>query len=442
MGEVKLLFEHAGDPSFATLKGYEAKGGYRALKKALKMERQQVIDEVKASGLRGRGGAGFPTWIKWNGIPKNKSQRHNVLCNADEGEPGTFKDKQLMEQCPHELVEGMIIAGYATQADVGYVYIRGEFVDAARSMRKAIDEARKAGYLGKNILGSKWDYEIHIHMGAGSYECGEESAMMSSVMGERGMPRLKFPHAPLPTIAGLWDTPTLINNVETFCCVPFILDRGGEWYATLGASTKNSRGTKIFSVSGHVNRPGNYEIEFGTPLKELLDLAGGMKGGTLKACVPGGSSVPILDAERTGRAILGYEEMADVQSMVGSGGCMFLNEHTCIVTFIWRTAQFYARESCGKCTPCREGTRWLVQVLDRIRRGAGQPGDVDLLLDICSQIDGRSFCGLGDAAAWPVQGAIRVFREEFEHFIRTGRSIVATPEAFAMFPEPVAAPTA
>lgn len=266
--------------------------------------------------------------------------------------------------------------------------------------------------------------------------------MMSSVMGERGMPRLKFPHAPLPTIAGLWDTPTLINNVETFCCVPFILDRGGEWYATLGASTKNSRGTKIFSVSGHVNRPGNYEIEFGTPLKELLDLAGGMKGGKLKACVPGGSSVPILDAERTERAILGYEEMADVQSMVGSGGCMFLNEHTCIVTFIWRTAQFYARESCGKCTPCREGTRWLVQVLDRIRRGAGQPGDIDLLLDICSQIDGRSFCGLGDAAAWPVQGAIRVFREEFEHFIRTGRSLVETSEAIAMFPEPVAAPSA
>ncbi|BBO23299.1 MAG: NADH-quinone oxidoreductase subunit F [Chthonomonadaceae bacterium] len=442
MGEVKLLFEHAGDPSFATLEGYEAKGGYCALKKALKRERQQVIDEVKASGLRGRGGAGFPTWIKWNGIPKNKNLRHNVLCNADEGEPGTFKDKQLMEQCPHELVEGMIIAGYATQADVGYIYIRGEFVDAARSMRKAIDEARKAGYLGKNILGSKWDYEIHIHMGAGSYECGEESAMMSSVMGERGMPRLKFPHAPLPTIAGLWDTPTLINNVETFCCVPFILDRGGEWYATLGASTKNSRGTKIFSVSGHVNRPGNYEIEFGTPLKELLDLAGGMKGGKLKACVPGGSSVPILDAERTERAILGYEEMADVQSMVGSGGCMFLNEHTCIVTFIWRTAQFYARESCGKCTPCREGTRWLVQVLDRIRRGAGQPGDIDLLLDICSQIDGRSFCGLGDAAAWPVQGAIRVFREEFEHFIRTGRSLVETSEAIAMFPEPVAAPSA
>ncbi|RIK00817.1 MAG: NADH-quinone oxidoreductase subunit F [Armatimonadetes bacterium] len=442
MGEVKLLFEHAGDPSFATLEGYEAKGGYRALKKALKKERQQVIDEVKASGLRGRGGAGFPTWIKWNGIPKNKNLRHNVLCNADEGEPGTFKDKQLMEQCPHELVEGMIIAGYATQADVGYIYIRGEFVEAARSMRKAIDEARKAGYLGKNILGSKWDYEIHIHMGAGSYECGEESAMMSSVMGERGMPRLKFPHAPLPTIAGLWDTPTLINNVETFCCVPFILDRGGEWYATLGASTKNSRGTKIFSVSGHVNRPGNYEIEFGTPLKELLDLAGGMKGGKLKACVPGGSSVPILDAERTVRAILGYEEMADVQSMIGSGGCMFLNEHTCIVTFIWRTAQFYARESCGKCTPCREGTRWLVQVLDRIRRGAGQPGDIDLLLDICSQIDGRSFCGLGDAAAWPVQGAIRVFREEFEHFIRTGRSLVETSEAIAMFPEPVAAPSA
>lgn len=425
MAELKLLFEHAGDPAYASLAGYQAKGGYQGLKKALGMERQAVIDQVKASGLRGRGGAGFPTWIKWNGIEKEKTHPHHfILCNADEGEPGTFKDKQIMEQTPFLLIEGMTIAAFATQADLGYIYIRGEFVDAARALRSAIDEAYAAGYLGKNIQGSGLDFDLHIHMGAGSYECGEESALMSSLMGERGMPRLKFPHAPLPTVAGLFDMPTVINNVETFACAPSILDMGGEWYATLGASTKNSRGTKIFSVSGHVNKPGNYEIEFGTTLMELLELAGGMKGGALKACVPGGSSVPMIDAEACAKAIIGYEEMAEVGSMVGSGGCIFLNEHTCIVEFIWRTALFYARESCGKCTPCREGTKWMLQILERIVQGNGQEGDKELLLDICSQIDGRSFCGLGDAAAWPVAGAIKVFPEEFDHYIANRRSMV------------------
>ncbi len=435
MAEYKLLFEHAHDPKYRTLEGYLGKGGYEGLKKALGMERQAIIDEIKASGLRGRGGAGFPTWIKWNGIPKDKKTTHYVLCNADEGEPGTFKDKQIMEQTPFHLVEGMTIAGFATQADVGYIYIRGEFVDSARALRAAIDEAYAKGYLGKNILGSGFDFDLHIHLGAGSYECGEESALMSSLMGERGMPRLKFPHAPLPTIAGLWDKPTVINNVETYCCAPFIINKGGEWYATLGAGTKNSRGTKLFSVSGHVNNPGNFEIEFGTTLMELLEMAGGMKGGKLKACVPGGSSVPIINAEDCERAILGYEEMAEVKSMVGSGASMFLNEHTCIVSFTWRTALFYANESCGKCTPCREGTKWMLQILDRIVRGNGQPGDMELLVDITKQIDGRSFCGLGDAAAWPVAAAIRVFPEEFEYYIKHGRSMVTSPESFAMAPK-------
>ncbi len=429
MGELKLLLKHAGDPAYATLKGYEATGGYKSLKKAIKSERQAVIDEVKKSGLRGRGGAGFPTWIKWNGIPKEKKGAHYILCNADEGEPGTFKDKELMERTPHLLIEGMILGGWATQGDAGYLYIRGEFVDAAKACRKAIDEAYKAGYLGKNILGSGWDFDLYLHMGAGSSECGEESALMSSLMGERGMPRLKFPHAPLPTVSGLFDRPTVINNVETYACVPFIIQNGGEWYASMGASTKNSRGTKIFSVSGHVNKPGNYEIEFGTTLKELIELAGGMKGGALKACVPGGSSVPILDADMTNRAVLGYEEMSEVKSMVGSGGCIVLNEHTCIVTFIWRTAQFYMNESCGKCTPCREGTRWLFQILDRILKGGGRMEDLDLLQQICDQIDGRSFCGLGDAAAWPVAGALRVFRKEFEDYIAKGALV--TKDAIA-----------
>jgi len=434
MAEYKLILEHAHDPAFATFAGYQKTGGFKALEKALGMERQAVIDEVKASGLRGRGGAGFPTWIKWNGIPKEKKSPSYVLCNADEGEPGTFKDKQIMEQTPFLLIEGMTIAGYATQSEVGYIYIRGEFVDAARALRSAIDEAYAKGMLGKNIFGKGFDFDLYIHMGAGSYECGEESALMSSLMGERGMPRLKFPHAPLPTIAGLWDRPTLINNVETYACAPFIVNRGGEWYSTIGASTKNSRGTKIFSVSGHVNKPGNYEIEFGTPLKELLEMAGGVKGGKLKACVPGGSSVPIITAEDVDKAIIGYEEMSDVKSMVGSGGCMFLNEHTCLVNFIWRTALFYANESCGKCTPCREGTRWMLQILDRIRRGLGQPGDIELLKDICSQIDGRSFCGLGDAAAWPVAAALRVFPEEFEYFIANGKSIVTSQDSLVMAP--------
>jgi NADH-quinone oxidoreductase subunit F len=357
-----------------------------------------------------------------------------VLCNADEGEPGTFKDKQLMEETPFLLVEGMTIAGFATQSEQGYVYIRGEFIDAARAVRRAIDQAYAAGLLGKNILGSGFNYDLDIHLGAGSYECGEESALMSSLMGERGMPRLKFPHAPLPTVAGLWERPTLINNVETYCCAPFIINNGGEWYASLGASTKNSRGTKLFSVSGHVNKPGNYEIEFGTPLKELLEMAGGVKGGKLKACIPGGSSVPIITAEDVDRAIIGYEEMSEVKSMVGSGGCMFLNEHTCIVTLIWRTSLFYANESCGKCTPCREGTKWMLQILDRIRQGHGLEGDIELLKEICSQIDGRSFCGLGDAAAWPVAAALRVFPEEFEYFIKNGRSIVDSELSLVMAP--------
>ncbi|MBL8088039.1 MAG: NADH-quinone oxidoreductase subunit NuoF [Chthonomonas sp.] len=434
MAETKLLLEHSHDPAYRTLKGYQATGGYDGLRKAIAMERQAVIDEIKASNLRGRGGAGFPTWIKWNGIEKTKTQPHYMICNADEGEPGTFKDKQLMETTPFLLIEGMTIGGFATQADAGYIYIRAEFVDAAKALRSAIDEAYAAGLLGKNIMGSGYDFDLYIHLGAGSYECGEESALMSSLMGERGMPRLKFPHAPLPTVAGVWDRPTIINNVETYACAPFILKNGGNWYATLGASTKNSRGTKIFSVSGHVNRPGNYEIEFGVTLNDLLELAGGMKGGKLKACVPGGSSVPIINAEDCGKAIIGYEEMGEVKTMVGSGGCMFLNEHTCIVSFIWRTALFYAQESCGKCTPCREGTKWMLNILERIMLGRGQDGDMELLLDITKQIDGRSFCGLGDAAAWPVAAALRVFPEEFEYFIKHGKSMVQTAEAKALVP--------
>lgn len=423
MAEYKLLLEHAHDPSFKTLEGYKAKGGYKGLEKALGLDRQVIVDSIKSAGLRGRGGAGAPAALKWGGMPKEKKNPHYLICNADEGEPGTFKDKQLLEQCPFELVEGMTIAAHAVQGDAGYVYIRAEYMDAAKALRAAIDEAYAAGLLGQNILGSGLNFDLFIHCGAGSYECGEETALMSSLMGERGMPRLKFPHAPFPVISGVWEKPTLIHNVESYCTVPYIIDRGAEWWSSLGASTKNSRGTKIFSVSGHVNNPGNFEIEFGTPLKELLNLAGGMKG-KLKACIPGGSSVPCIRAEAVDVAIIGYEEMSEVKSMVGSGGCMFLNDTTCMVTWAWRTALFYANESCGKCTPCREGTRWMVQILERILAGGGRPGDKELLMQVASQIDGRSFCPLGDAAAWPVMAAIRVFPEEFDYYIETGKSMV------------------
>ena len=421
MAEKKLLLEHRDLPGIETIDTYEEKGGYQGLRKAIAMERQAVIDEVKASGLRGRGGAGFPTWIKWNGIPKDRVKPHYILCNADEGEPGTFKDRELMIRLPHMMIEGMIIAAFALQAETGYVYIRGEFVDPAIAVRKAIDQAYRRGYLGKNILGVEgFNFDLHVHMGAGSYECGEESALMSSLMGERGQPRLKFPHAPLPVIEGVWKSPTLINNVETYTCVPHIIKNGGAWYASMG--TEKSKGTKIFSVSGHVAKPGNYEIEMGTPLLELLQLAGGVTGGKLKAVIPGGSSVPILPAEKCEGVNLDYEATQAAGTMVGSGGFMAFNDKTDIVLLMRRTSEFYAHESCGKCTPCREGTRWMMKIYDRIVSGGGLPSDIDLLLNICSQIDGRSFCALGDAAAWPVVASIKHYRHEYEYWITHKRS--------------------
>lgn len=434
MAEYKLLLEHSHDPKYKTLDGYKANGGYTALVKALSMERAAIVDAVKASGLRGRGGAGAPAALKWGGMPKEKKAEHYLICNADEGEPGTFKDKELLENCPFLLVEGMTIAAYAVQGGIGYIYIRAEFMDGARAVRNAIDEAYKANLLGKNILGTGLDFDLYIHMGAGSYECGEETALMSSLMGERGMPRLKFPSAPFPVVSGVFERPTLIHNVESYANAPFIVNNGAEWFTSLGASTKNSRGTKLFSVSGHVNKPGNFEVEFGTPLKELLELAGGIRGGSLKACIPGGSSMPIINAADVDRAIIGYEEMGEVKSMVGSGGCMFFNEHTDIVKLTWRTAVFYANESCGKCTPCREGTRWLVQILERICKGGGRPDDVEMLRQVASQIDGRSFCPLGDAAAWPVLAAIRVFPQEFEYYCEHGVSMVESRPSLATVP--------
>jgi NADH-quinone oxidoreductase subunit F len=423
MAELKLLFKHIDEPGIENIGTFEKLGGYSGLKKAVKMDRQAIIDEVKTSGLRGRGGAGFPTWIKWNGIPKDTAKPHYVLCNADEGEPGTYKDRELMERLPHMMIEGMIIAGFATQSQIGYVYIRGEFIEPAWKVREAIDQAYAKGYLGENACGVQgFTFNLHIHMGAGSYECGEESALMSSLMGERGMPRLKFPHGPLPVTAGVWDSPTLINNVETYACVPHIIEEGGQWYASMG--TEKSKGTKIFSVSGHVAKPANYEVEMGTPILEMLELAGGVTGGKLKAIIPGGSSVPILPAEKCDGVNLDYESCAAAGTMVGSGGFIVFNERTDIVLLMRRTSEFYAHESCGKCTPCREGTRWMVKIYDRICTGGGLPGDIDLLLNICDQIDGRSFCALGDAAAWPVRASIKHYRHEYEYWITHKKSPV------------------
>jgi NADH-quinone oxidoreductase subunit F len=422
MAERLVLLKLRDEPGIQEIETYEKFGGYEGLKKAVEMARQDVIDEVKTSGLRGRGGAGFPTWMKWNGVPKDTAKPHYIICNADEGEPGTYKDRELMLQLPHMVVEGIIIAGYATLSEQGYIYIRGEFVESAVQIRKAIDQAYQKGYLGRNILGKGFHFDLDIHMGAGSYECGEETALMSSLMGERGQPRLKFPHAPFPVISGVWHSPTVINNVETYACVPHIIVNGGAWYASMG--TERSKGTKIFSVSGHVAKPGNYEIEMGTPLLELIELAGGVTGGRLKAVIPGGSSVPILPADKCEGVNLDYEACMAAGTMVGSGGFMVFNEKTDIVLLMRRTSEFYAHESCGKCTPCREGTRWMVKIYDRIVSGGGRPGDIDLLNNICDQIDGRSFCPLGDAAAWPVRASIKHFRHEYEYWIEHKKSPV------------------
>src|SRR5579862_5484971 len=339
MGIVNLLFASRDVPGIENLDVYEAHGGYQGLRNALKMERSAIIDTIKVSGLRGRGGAGVPTALKWSGVPKNTDQPHYVICNADEGEPGTYKDRELMLKAAHTLVEGMIIGGYATYAQKGYIYIRGEYMEPAWQVRKAIDQAYKAGYLGKNILGSGFDFDLYLHMGAGSYECGEESALMSSLMGERGNPRLKFPHAPYPVVSGVWNRPTLINNVETYCAAAAILRMTGAEYAKLG--TERSKGTKIISVSGHVARPANYEIEMGTPLMELVEEAGGVIQGRLKAVIPGGSSVQIMTAEQCTKINLDYESCAANGTLLGSGGFMVFNDLTDVVLLMKRTAEFY-----------------------------------------------------------------------------------------------------
>lgn len=403
-----------------------AHGGYEAFRKAITMTPEAIIDEVKTSGLRGRGGAGFPTHVKWSAVPKNFDQPHYLVINADEGEPGTAKDRDLMNALPHLLVEGCLCTMVAIRASKCYIYIRGEYIEPWKSVQRAINEAYAKGFCGKNVLGSGLDLDIYTHLGAGAYECGEESALMSSLMGERGNPRLKAPSAPLPMVSGAWQLPTVVNNVETIAAVGPILNMGGAEYTKIGYGSPRSRGTKLFSISGHVNKPGVYEIVLGTPFREVLEIAGGVRTGhTLKTYIPGGSSMGFAPPEPLDYPF-DYEGIPqNTQTLgLGSGGIIIMDETTPIVPMTKVLVDFYAHESCGKCTPCREGLNWLSKIYQRIVDGGGREQDLDLIWDICDNIGGKSFCALGDGAIWPVMTSLRLFRDEYLSYIRTGKDLV------------------
>ena len=420
MNETKLLTEHYSNPGFRALDGYKQMGGYETLKKALSLSPQQIIDEVKNSGLRGRGGAGFPTGMKWGFLPKNGEPRY-LLCNGDEGEPGTFKDRIIFEQAPHQLIEGMIISGYAIGSKKGYIYIRGEYKKPAGNIEVALREAYAAGYLGKNILGTGVDFDLDVYWGAGAYICGEETGMISSLEGDKGQPKLK---PPFPAIQGYLKKPTIVNNVETLAAVVPIIRDGAAAYRKFG--TEKSPGTKLFSLSGNVIKPGNYEIPLGTPLKDLIfGFGGGIKGGKkLKAVIPGGSSAPVLTAEEVNKANLDYESLAGLGTMLGSGAVIVIDDSHCMVDLLGVLTHFYAHESCGQCTPCREGTGWLNKIVHSILEGRGRLQDIELLEKVGNQMKGKTICALSDAAALPVLSFVSKFRDEFEFYVREGRSKV------------------
>ncbi len=401
-----------------TLKVYQETGGYQSLKKALGMTRDEIINEVKASALRGRGGAGFPTGMKWSFVPKDSPKQKYVVCNADESEPGTFKDRYLLERDPHALIEGMLIAAFALGSEACYIYYRGEYNYLIAIMEKAIEEARAANLIGKNISGTDFNCEFYTHTGAGAYICGEETSLLSSLEGYRGHPRMK---PPFPAIEGLYASPTVVNNVETLTAVPQIIEMGGKAWQELG--TEKSGGTKLWSVSGHVKKPGVYELPMGYADLEkfIMEDCGGMlrSDKKLKAVIPGGSSVYIMNAEQiVGKKVtMDYEGLVVGGSMVGSGGFMVMDETVDVMESTKNLTEFYKHESCGWCTPCREGTDWLVKIFNRISEGGGRPEDAQLLLDICDNIEGKSFCPLGDAAAWPIQSAIKRFPEDFKKWL-------------------------
>lgn len=393
---------------------YERRGGYTALRKALGMTPAEVVEEVKESGLRGRGGAGFPTGMKWGFIPQDNPKPKYLVVNADESEPGTCKDIPLMMASPHTLVEGVIIASYAIRAAYAFIYVRGEVLHVVRRLQQAVREAYSAGYAGKNILGTGYDLEIVVHAGAGAYICGEETALLDSLEGRRGQPRLR---PPFPAVAGLYASPTVINNVESISSVPAIIANGAEWFASMG--TEKSKGMTIYSLSGHVSNSGQFEAPLGITLRQLLDLAGGIRSGhRLKFWTPGGSSTPILTDAHVDIP-LDYEGVASVKSMLGTKALQCFDETTSVVRTVLRWTEFYKHESCGKCTPCREGTWWLVQILTRMEAGRGEEGDIEKLLDLCENILGRSFCALGDGATSPISSAITFFRDEFEAAMHT-----------------------
>ena len=406
-----------------TLENYLDSGGYQALKKVYEqgMSAEDVIEEVKASGLRGRGGAGFPTGLKWSFMPRNAPGQKYIVCNSDESEPGTCKDRDILRYNPHALVEGMAICGYAIGATVGYNYMRGEFMDEPSiRFETAVKEAYELGYLGKNILGSGVDFDLYGALGAGAYICGEETALLESLEGKKGQPRYK---PPFPANYGLYGKPTTINNTESLASVPSIIRNGAQWFADLGIP--NNGGPKLFSMSGHLNAPGNFEIRLGTPFKDLLEMAGGVRDGRkLKAVIPGGSSVPVLPGETMLECTMDYDSIAKAGSMLGSGAVIVMDETTDMVVALRRIARFYFSESCGQCTPCREGTGWLYRMLTRIIEGKGRPEDIEQLEEVSHKIEGRTICALGDAAAMPVWSFIKHFRHEFEYYVEHKRSLV------------------
>jgi NADH-quinone oxidoreductase subunit F len=413
MAERKILTRDFGTPGLAHLPGYEASGGYQAYRKMLKeLQPDAVVEMVKKSGLRGRGGAGFGTGQKWSFLPKGGYPRYLVI-NADESEPGCFKDRYLIEESPHQVVEGLLVAAYAIGCNLAFIYIRGEYLPQHEALEWALDEARQAGYIGQNVLGSGFDVDVILHRGAGAYICGEETAMLTSLEGYRGEPRLK---PPFPAIKGLYGKPTVVNNVETVATLPHIINNGAEWFAAIGTPT--GAGTRLWCMSGHVNRPGNYELEMGTPIRELIyDHGGGIwKNRQLKAFQPGGASMMVLLPEHLDVG-LDFDAIQKAGSLAGAGAMVVMDETTCMVDMSRRYAEFFHHESCGKCTPCREGTYWMTNILTRIEEGEGKPGDPDLLVEMGLNIDGRSFCPLGDAATWFPRSTVKFFRDEFMQHI-------------------------
>ncbi len=409
--EVKVLTKRFGLPNSASIDTYLANDGYKAIEKALtQMTPDQVIEEVKASALRGRGGAGFPAGLKWSFVPRQSPKPKYIVVNADESEPGTCKDRLLMEYDPHQLIEGALIAARAVDAHAGYIYVRGEYRYLIDIMDRAIAEAYQRGYLGKNILGTGYDFDLYTHSGAGAYECGEESALLESLEGKRGIPRIR---PPFPAVVGAFGCPTVLNNVETYCAVPWIILHGGVAFANLG--TKRNGGTRLFCLSGHLNRPGVYELPMGFPLPRMIEEVGGgiPNGKKLKAVIPGGSSCPLLKADETNLP-MDYDSLQQAGSMLGSGGVVVMDEDTCMVKMALRIMRFYAHESCGWCIPCREGTMWLGKILTRFHAGGGQRSDIDLIGELAQNMLGKTFCPLGDAAALPTISIVKKFRQEFE----------------------------